>query len=1414
MKKFFMVILIFIMMICFSSSVYALVGFTEEGDFITDGNGTITGYIGGVPVGYATIFLHIPDEINGEIITGIAPGFMQGNINLSHLLIPKTVTYIGDNAFSGCISLTEVAFLHKNGDNLIMGANVFSGPNAGLEIRGYTTSITVTNIANFLGVSFSAFEEDFTFDSNTNTITGSTLSVSTENLVTVIPNEISGTPVTAIGDSAFGLNSHLGWHVYIDEGIETIGQDAFRQDGVIDIDLPDTLTTIGTHAFAFSNLREVTIPSSVSNYGIYTFDGCGYLTDVTLEDGLTTLGSHMFYRCVALESITIPDSITSIPGETFAGCVKLATVNFPSNLTAIGDYAFENCEDLTGLTFPSTLESIGICAFKGCNALSGTTVTLSSSITSIGTHAFYHNFDKSSIPLITYESDLTIKNFTLEILNSIASGQPGATSYPSGYIISENLVDNCCIEGVAGSAAETYANTEGLSFVSSSAAPNLSGVTFADDDSNDTNSILTLPAPDVGNSFVYKISGDNNPVTTPDVGSDLSSWTPVTNGTSITVANQKNVGIAEVDSCNLAVKFVNLQAVTEAEILTLTATVSIDNTTPKFGETLTANISGDNSNSNNFSYQWYRGSNLISGAINSTYTVVEADINQTLKVEVTADDCTGSVTSSDTSVVEKADSLTPNAPTLNVKTDTTITLNSVTTNQYAIRIASDTTTALNWQNVINTTHQFTGLSENTAYNIYTRIKETATHNTSSESLPLAVTTDAKTLSSISIITKPIKTTYTKGENLDLTGLVVQVTYSDSSTDNKNKDDITSLPANNSQLNNVNVTQVSITYGGQSTTFNITVNNPILTGTVSIDNTTPKFGNTLTASISGDNSNSNNFSYQWYRGSNSISGATSSTYIVVEADISEVIKVEVTADDCMGSLVSSNTSAVEKADYSGQITDPVEESKTYNTITLIAVNGYEYSKDSGTTWNTSNTFSGLNAETEYTFNQRIKETETSKTSTNSNSLSITTESAPIPPSVGGAIVPSNGESESPAEPEVEVSESDSQNATAKVYVNSQTEDGKQTASTSEETVAALVEKAKELEQEGKRAELQFVVESDQDVKKIELNIPKDAFDSIAKDTDSIVTVQTDMVSISFDNKAIEGISTFSGEGDVSISAKEIDPSTLSKQVKAKMKDTDVQIFDFNLNIGDEKVSKFDGFIEISIPYEPNQDETSIVVYYLNDEGELELVNGVYNPETGTVDFSTNHFSIYLVGYNKVEFEDVSNKRWYYDAVSAIAAQEITEGTTETTFSPCKITTRAEYVTLIVRYFDFSSDSSQSYVDVKENLWYSDSVVAAKELDILPSIYGDKFKPYQAITREEMMYIIYRGLVVSGNVDRYLDEGYSLDDFIDKDDVSDYAVESVEYLISRDVIHGTNGMLLPSDTATRAEVAQMLYNLLLK
>jgi len=113
------------------------------------------------------------------------------------------------------------------------------------------------------------------------------------------------------------------------------------------------------------------------------------LKTVVVEDGIKNLGENFASMCTSVESVTLPNSIEKIE-ERALQKTKISSITFPSSLKEIGKKAFEGCAQLTTpLVFPSTLESIGPYAFQSCRAITGV-LTLNEGLKHIGDGAFNH----------------------------------------------------------------------------------------------------------------------------------------------------------------------------------------------------------------------------------------------------------------------------------------------------------------------------------------------------------------------------------------------------------------------------------------------------------------------------------------------------------------------------------------------------------------------------------------------------------------------------------------------------------------------------------------------------------------------------------------------------------------------------------------------------------------------------------------------------------------------------------------------------------------------------------------------------------------------------------------------------------------------------------------------------------------
>ena len=241
------------------------------------------------------------------------------------------------------------------------------------------------------------------------------------------------------------------------------------------------------------------------------------------------------------------------------------------------------------------------------------------------------------------------------------------------------------------------------------------------------------------------------------------------------------------------------------------------------------------------------------------------------------------------------------------------------------------------------------------------------------------------------------------------------------------------------------------------------------------------------------------------------------------------------------------------------------------------------------------------------------------------------------------------------------------------------------------------------------------------------------------------------------------------------------------------------------------------VTISIPYIPTPEELlspeAIVIWYIDGSGNpICISNGYYNPITGMVTFSTTHFSYFAVAYNPVSFNDVAAIAWYFKAVNFIVARDITKGTGGGNYSPDAKLSRGEFIVLLMRAYDIAPDANpeDNFSDA-ENTYYSGYLAAAKRLNISAGVGSNLFAPRREITRQEMFTLLYNALKV---IDRLpeVDSGKTLSDFTDAGKITSWAKEAMTLLVETGTVGGSNGALNPTTTTTRAEMAQVLYNLL--
>ncbi|GAA4106060.1 hypothetical protein GCM10022393_00250 [Aquimarina addita] len=154
--------------------------------------------------------------------------------------------------------------------------------------------------------------------------------------------------------------------------VTRIGENAFDDNHLTGITIPNTVTSIGDYAFFYNDFTEVIIPDSVTSIGIAAFKSNITLTNVTFGNGLVTIGKQAFLN-TSLESVIIPDSVISIGEDAFLKWGNIMTsLTLGNSLTSIGEFAFGN-SGLTSIIFPESLTSLGEDAFSGTTTISNIT---------------------------------------------------------------------------------------------------------------------------------------------------------------------------------------------------------------------------------------------------------------------------------------------------------------------------------------------------------------------------------------------------------------------------------------------------------------------------------------------------------------------------------------------------------------------------------------------------------------------------------------------------------------------------------------------------------------------------------------------------------------------------------------------------------------------------------------------------------------------------------------------------------------------------------------------------------------------------------------------------------------------------------------------------------------------------------
>lgn len=168
-----------------------------------------------------------------------------------------------------------------------------------------------------------------------------------------------------------------------------------------------------------------------------------------------------------------------------------------------------------------------------------------------------------------------------------------------------------------------------------------------------------------------------------------------------------------------------------------------------------------------------------------------------------------------------------------------------------------------------------------------------------------------------------------------------------------------------------------------------------------------------------------------------------------------------------------------------------------------------------------------------------------------------------------------------------------------------------------------------------------------------------------------------------------------------------------------------------------------------------------------------------------------------------FSDVKTSDWFFDSVRQAYAAKIVSGLTQTQFGPNATATRGQVVTMLHRMMEEPSWSVPAgFTDLTYD-YYKDAIFWAAERGIVSGFSEESFRPDQAITREQLVAILYR---MAGQPEVSGD----LSGFSDGAKVQSYARNAMIWAVSRGIISGysEDGTIRPQRNASRAEVCAIL------
>ena len=378
------------------------------------------GYYGGTPVIQNNNTYFYPETLETVDIylaTTVGAEAFRNCSLLKNILIPKTITNIGNYAFNGCNEKLKICYKGNSEDfaTIVKGDN-----NELLNTNVYYYTDEPENKEGAMWWYYGANREIYskvlvTFESNGGTEYSPYAVLMFDKIQEKTPsknyNIFEGWYTDSKFKEKFDFNTpiienitlyakwteHLAYTL-VDNDESSVGDEYYVVTGIggitsLDIIIPDTfdnlpVKAIGEQAFEYnSNIKSITIGSNLKEIGYLAFHNCKGLTgNIVIPDNVTTIGSCAFKDCYRMTKVIFGSGLKSIKNDAFSGCDSLTEIVIPNNVTELGESAFQHCIEAESITIGSGIKTINQYTFKTCT--NAKTLVLSEGLEEIGANAF------------------------------------------------------------------------------------------------------------------------------------------------------------------------------------------------------------------------------------------------------------------------------------------------------------------------------------------------------------------------------------------------------------------------------------------------------------------------------------------------------------------------------------------------------------------------------------------------------------------------------------------------------------------------------------------------------------------------------------------------------------------------------------------------------------------------------------------------------------------------------------------------------------------------------------------------------------------------------------------------------------------------------------------------------------------